>query len=310
MFSSLLVLALLPASPGASADLSEIAASVLTSSWESSGSVCLLQREQGQLRRSAELAEDRAAATAPKASPAAAHRGDASPLQGGGRNATAAQAQPPRKELTLSEVISGSSGQSGSITAAASSAWYALPITAGVTDGMGIDYSAQALSQVSIRRSPRGRNASALTDAEPKEHPEKNKVVLMVIEMFPLCWLFAIDRFYLGNIQLGVAKLLVSLGTCFVGGFAWGVVDFVIIMNNALRGRAVLDTAGLSAQFPERQLHMAMVLAIVDILMVPLMIGLARFVWWWRKQQRMERLKEAAMRSPHQSVEAHQVKGG
>jgi len=185
-------------------------------------------------------------------------------------------------------------------------------VTAGVSEGMGIDYGAQALSQVRVVRSPRGKDVAGSTSGASSEPKEKSKIVLMVIEMFPLCWLFAIDRFYLGNIGLAITKLFVSLGTCFIGGLVWGFVDFCIIISNALRQQETLHAAGMSAKFPASQLHMGFVLAIVDLLMIPSMLGIARFVWWWRKQQRMERLKEAAMRSPHYGVcvEPHQVKGG
>jgi len=206
---------------------------------------------------------------------------------------------PQLEEQALPQVSSNRANSSSSL----------IGSMVGVSEGMGLDYSAQALPQVVVTRSV--RSASAIAEGrEESKPPTKNKNVLMVIEMFPLCWLFAVDRFYLGNIGLGIAKLAVSLGTFFVGGAIWGLVDFIIIMNNALRQQQTLHSAGLSANFPESQLQTAFVLAIVDILMIPVFIWLARFLWLWRRQQRMERLKEAAMRSPHYGMEPHQVKGG
>jgi len=299
MIAALTVLAVLPAAFGQLDALSEIPAALWDNTVDSSGGgVCLLQREQGQLRRSEEKGKAKEV-IAPQAL-TTVHDLD--------EKKTAAEVKlPQRREQALPQVSSDSANNRSSL--AGSSVWHPMPLTAGVSEGMALDYSAQALSQVVVTRSARGQSA-AEADQKESEPPTKNKIVLMVIEMFPLCWLFAVDRFYLGNIGLGIAKLSVSLGTCFIGGAIWGLVDFIIIVHNALRQEQTLHAAGLSAQFPKSQLHMAFVLAIVDILMIPALIGLARFVWWWRKQQRMERLKEAAMRSPHYGIEPRQVKGG
>jgi len=156
----------------------------------------------------------------------------------------------------------------------------------------------RAVSQLGGKQRSGGVSALAYREGSGSP-PERNKVVLVAIEMFPLCWLFAIDRFYLGNIGLAIAKLAVSVGTLFVGGLIWGIVDFIIIVSNALRREETLQIAGMSAKFSASHLHMAYILAIVDILMIPAAIGLSRFIWLWRKWRRAELLREAAMRSRH-----------
>mmetsp|Transcript_28271 Transcript_28271/g.74988 ORF Transcript_28271/g.74988 Transcript_28271/m.74988 type:complete len:155 (+) Transcript_28271:302-766(+) len=152
--------------------------------------------------------------------------------------------------------------------------------------------------------------ADLLGQEESRDPPEKSKIVLMLIEMCPLCWVLAVDRFYLGNTGLAIAKLCVSLGSCFIGGLVWGLVDFIVIINNALRQEHTLTGAGMYAKFPKSELKTGFILAFVDIVMIPVSIGLVRLIWWWRKRQRMEQIKQAAMRSPHYGMEPHQVKGG
>lgn len=48
-----------------------------------------------------------------------------------------------------------------------------------------------------------------------------------------LAWflgLFAVDRFYLGYTNLAIAKLCVSIFTCFIGGLIWQVIDLIMIL--------------------------------------------------------------------------------
>merc|ERR1719356_134306 len=51
--------------------------------------------------------------------------------------------------------------------------------------------------------------AMNLTDWE--NAPRKNKIVLMVLEILPLCGPLGIDRFYLGSTFTGLAKLTVCV---------------------------------------------------------------------------------------------------
>jgi len=186
-----------------------------------------------------------------------------------------------------------------------------LPSRKGQALSQNSSAATQAFAQVSIGRSPhRNDLAESVGQDESEDPPEKSKIVLMVIEMCPLCWLFAIDRFYLGNTGLAIAKLAVSLGSCFIGGLIWGLVDFIIIISNALRQEETLHAAGMTAKFPKDQLQAGFKLAFVDIVMVPAFVGLVRLVWWRRKQQRMEQLKQAAMRSPHYGMDSRQSKDG
>jgi len=172
----------------------------------------------------------------------------------------------------------------------------------GVMEGSGLDYFALSASQMTVSRQGRGATKGA--------SPKKSKTVLLALEMCPLSWLLGIDRFYLGNIGLGIAKMSVCICTCGIGGIIWGFIDFVTIMTNALKKEEAISTLGMHATFGAEHVETAFVLAILDICLLPLFIGLVRFVWWWRKQLRMEKLKQAAMNSPHYGLDPHQVKGG
>jgi len=98
--------------------------------------------------------------------------------------------------------------------------------------------------------------------------PVKNKAVLMALEIIPLCGPLGIDRFYLGNMPLGIAKLLVCLCTCFVGGIIWGAIDAIIIIINGLTRSDHINIAGMRAIFPDaHQVETAHTLAIVAIVL-------------------------------------------
>lgn len=55
--------------------------------------------------------------------------------------------------------------------------------------------------------------------------------------------ILGVDRFYLGHTGLGIAKLLVSIVTCGVGGVIWGIVDILYIaVGNPRDGKGRLLT--------------------------------------------------------------------
>jgi len=96
--------------------------------------------------------------------------------------------------------------------------------------------------------------------------PVKNKAILMALEIIPLCGPLGIDRFYLGNIPMGIAKLVVCLCTCFVGGMIWGAIDAIIIIINGLTRSDHINIAGMRALFPDAtQVETAHTLAIIAI---------------------------------------------
>lgn len=59
--------------------------------------------------------------------------------------------------------------------------------------------------------------------------PPKDFVVAVLLSSF--LGIFAVDRFYLGYTALGIAKLAVSICTCFVGGIIWQLVDFYLLLS-------------------------------------------------------------------------------
>jgi len=57
--------------------------------------------------------------------------------------------------------------------------------------------------------------------------------------------LFAVDRFYLGYVGLGIVKLLVSVLTCGIAGWIWWLIDIILIATGSLKdaqGRALIKT--------------------------------------------------------------------
>ena len=56
--------------------------------------------------------------------------------------------------------------------------------------------------------------------------PKKDPVIALVLSLFLGC--FGVDRFYVGNIGLGVGKLL-TLGGCGI----WAIIDYFCIMKAA-----------------------------------------------------------------------------
>jgi len=168
-------------------------------------------------------------------------------------------------------------GQSKSVPVLMSSA---------VSDGMGI--RGHALTQ-----------AEELEEGPATSKTVKDKSALLALELFPPAWLLGLDRFYLGSFRTGIAKVLVSLLTLSLGGFAWGLVDFSAVVLNALRKEESIHVLGMHVDFTPNTLQAAFVLAVVDLVMLPLWVVAAKYAWKVRKGHRMERLKANAMKSPH-----------
>jgi TM2 domain-containing membrane protein YozV len=83
----------------------------------------------------------------------------------------------------------------------------------------------------------RDANGLVLRREAPVGNPTKSQSTLFLLSYF-LGWL-GVDRFYLGQTGLGIAKLL----TC--GGFGiWAIVDMILIGTGRLR-----DTEGNSLRF-------------------------------------------------------------
>ena len=45
-----------------------------------------------------------------------------------------------------------------------------------------------------------------------------------------------VDRFYLGQVGLGIAKIAVNIFTLTIGGFIWWIIDIIMISTRNVRG--------------------------------------------------------------------------
>jgi TM2 domain-containing membrane protein YozV len=73
---------------------------------------------------------------------------------------------------------------------------------------------------------------------------EKSKTIAGLLQFIGLFGLAGIGRIYLGYTGLGVAQLLVSLVTCGIGGFIWGIIDAILVLTDKVRdpqGRPLRD---------------------------------------------------------------------
>jgi len=78
-------------------------------------------------------------------------------------------------------------------------------------------------------------------DAYGRPLSDKSKVVAGILGIF--LGGFGVGRFYTGHTGLGVAQLLVSLGTCGLGSI-WGLIDGIMILVNGgtdAQGRILRD---------------------------------------------------------------------
>mmetsp|Transcript_29270 Transcript_29270/g.68075 ORF Transcript_29270/g.68075 Transcript_29270/m.68075 type:complete len:297 (-) Transcript_29270:57-947(-) len=154
------------------------------------------------------------------------------------------------------------------------------------------------------------------------EAAQKDKVALVLLEMCPLTWYLALDRFYLGSVKTGLAKLAVGLGGCLVGvaiwcctcrtlsmltttvgwfsvlGLVWGLIDFFAVVGNALGQKQGIDSLGMRANFHHTHARAAFALGVTALALLPIYGLLVRGFWWWRKTLRMSRLKANALKSP------------
>lgn len=62
---------------------------------------------------------------------------------------------------------------------------------------------------------------------------DREWLVTLLLAIF-VGWL-GVDRFYLGHIGLGVAKIIVCVVTCGFGGAIWQVVDIILIATRKMK---------------------------------------------------------------------------
>lgn len=152
----------------------------------------------------------------------------------------------------------------------------------------------QATSAENAEASRKVAETKETTEASPK-----SSLVLLLIELFPITWILGLNNFYLGNIGLGIAKLLVSVFTLGLGGLIWGGIDFIAIIANALAHKESIHVLGMNAQFEKGMADKAYAMAVLDLAMLPCWMALAWGFWSWRKRQRLEALRQNAMKSSH-----------
>ncbi|GBG38579.1 TM2 domain-containing protein [Mycobacterium montefiorense] len=74
-------------------------------------------------------------------------------------------------------------------------------------------------------------------------YSDKSKTIAGLLQLLSLVGIGGIGRFYIGDIGLGVAQLLVGLLTCGIG-LIWSIVDAVLILTDKVddpHGRPLRD---------------------------------------------------------------------
>ena len=77
----------------------------------------------------------------------------------------------------------------------------------------------------------------------PYDPQAKSKIAAGLLSIF--LGSFGVGRFYLGHVGLGIAQILVTLFTCSLGGWIWGLVEGIMILNGSIKtdaeGRLLRD---------------------------------------------------------------------
>ena len=72
---------------------------------------------------------------------------------------------------------------------------------------------------------------------------DKSKIIAGLLQLLSLVGIGGIGRFYIGDIGMGVAQLLVGWLTCGIG-LIWSIVDAVLILTDKVldpQGRPLRD---------------------------------------------------------------------
>jgi TM2 domain-containing membrane protein YozV len=74
-------------------------------------------------------------------------------------------------------------------------------------------------------------------------YSDKSKTIAGLLQLLSLVGIGGVGRFYIGDVGMGVAQLLVGLLTCGVG-LIWSIVDAVLILTDKVndpQGRPLRD---------------------------------------------------------------------
>lgn len=149
----------------------------------------------------------------------------------------------------------------------------------------------------------------AAAAAEKDGLPKKSKAVLMILEMVPLAGPLGVDRFYLGDTSTGIAKLVVCVCTCFIGGLIWGLLDAIIVIVNCVTRKQTIDTLGMSAQFTHEDVETAHTLALVGVVIQLFCFFGGPRILVWMRQRYLPKFSQPAAAATLDSAGAAKAEG-
>jgi len=135
-----------------------------------------------------------------------------------------------------------------------------------------VNESGRSLSGTNVRGASRGWDLGEQLEEwiydGPRTIPRRNKLVLAAIEMIPPLGVFGMDRLYLGQPVLAVAKMLSFFCTFGVVGSIWALFDAWVIAQNCILESQHLEQFGMAAWFTgeEWQMQVAAVMGLLIVL--------------------------------------------
>ena len=78
---------------------------------------------------------------------------------------------------------------------------------------------------------PAGQSASP--SSVPTAQPPRDFLVALLLSIF--VGQLGVDRFYTGQVGLGIGKLLITIFTCGLGGWVWWLIDVILIASGSYR---------------------------------------------------------------------------